>query len=179
MRRLLLLLAIASLTPGVAAQQRTTAGPIIHTAGAVFAVPSPDFETRTDQEYKVAFEVAGAAAAPDRLNQSLNTVARYLNIHAQAGVPADQIHAAVVVHGEAGWEMLADPAYRERHGVDNPNAELIRELTSAGAKVILCGQTAASRGIPTAGLIDGVEVALSAMTAFLVLQEDGYRVNPW
>jgi intracellular sulfur oxidation DsrE/DsrF family protein len=63
--------------------------------------------------------------------------------------------------------------------VDNPNAELIRELTAAGVPVVLCGQTAASRGIPTDGLIDGVQVALSAMTAFLVLQEDGYRVNPW
>jgi intracellular sulfur oxidation DsrE/DsrF family protein len=56
---------------------------------------------------------------------------------------------------------------------------LIRELTAAGVPVVLCGQTAASRGIPTDGLIDGVQVALSAMTAFLVLQEDGYRVNPW
>lgn len=179
MRHLLPLAALALLVPGLSAQQRTSAGPIIHSAGAVYDVPSPDFTTRPDQEYKVAFELAVASESPDRLNQSLNTVARFLNMHAQAGVPADRIHAAVVVHGTAGWEMLDDEAYRERHGVDNPNAELIRELTSVGAQVILCGQTAASRGIPTDGLIDGVQMALSAMTAFLVLQEDGYRVNPW
>ena len=29
------------------------------------------------------------------------------------------------------------------------------------------------------GLIDGVQLSLSAMTAFLVLQDEGYRVNPW
>jgi intracellular sulfur oxidation DsrE/DsrF family protein len=162
-----------------AAQQAPKTGPIIESAGAVFAVPSPGFATRPDQDYKVAFEVAVASADPGRLNPSFNSVARYLNMHAQAGVPRERIHAAIVVHGTAGWELLDDAAYRERHGVDNPNAELIRELTAAGVPVVLCGQTAASRGIPTDGLIDGVQVALSAMTAFLVLQEDGYRVNPW
>lgn len=179
MRYLTTLTTILILAQGAAAQQRSQAGPIIHSAGAVYAVPSPDFVTRTDQDYKVAFEVSVASARPDQLNQSLNTVARYLNMHAQAGVPRDRIRAAIVVHGTAGWEMLDDEAYREKHGVDNPNAELIRELASAGVEVILCGQTAASRGIPTDGLIDEVQVALSAMTALLILQEDGYRVNPW
>ena len=113
------------------------------------------------------------------LNVSLNSVARFINMHAAAGVPRENIRAAVVVHGSAGWELLNDAGYRERHGVGNPNAELIRELTAFGARVILCGQTAASRGIPRDQVMSGVEVALSAMTAFLVLQEDGYRVNPW
>ena len=75
--------------------------------------------------------------------------------------------------------MLDDDAYRERHGVPNPNSELIRELDRAGVRVILCGQTAAARGIPLEGVMDEVEIALSAMTAFLVLQDDGFRVNPW
>ena len=179
MRHLAPLTALLLLASVAEAQQRTLPGPIIHSAGAVFSVPSTDFETALDQEYKVAFEIASAASSPDRLNTSLNTVARYLNMHAQAGVPEDNIHAAIVVHGTAGWEMLDDDAYRERHGVDNPNAELIRELVASGTQVILCGQTVAGRGIPTDRLADGVQLALSAMTAFLVLQEDGYRVNPW
>jgi intracellular sulfur oxidation DsrE/DsrF family protein len=173
-------LTILLLTATVAqAQESRAAGPIIQSAGAVFEVSDPAFPTPRNQEYKVAFEVAQAADSPDQLNVALNSVARFLNMHARAGVPRDQIHAAVVVHGSAGWEVLDHAAYRDRYGVDNPNAELIRELTDVGAQVILCGQTAASRGIPRDGLVDGVDVALSAMTAFLVLQEDGYRVNPW
>lgn len=179
MRYLISVSALLVLATGVDAQQRSEPGPVIHGAGAVFGVPNPDFATPTDLEYKLAFEISTASSTPDRLNESLNTVARYLNMHAQAGVPVDQIRAAVVVHGTAGWEVLDHQAYRNRHGVDNPNAALIRELTEVGVKVILCGQTAASRGIPTDGLIGGVEVTLSAMTAFLVLQEEGYRVNPW
>lgn len=162
----------------IAAQQRTQTGPIIESAGAVFSV-SPDMPTPTDRDYKVAFEVASPAPSPDRMNQSINTVARFLNMHAQAGVPADRLSGAIVAHGAASFELLDDEAYRTRFGVDNPNGELIRELIAAGQPVILCGQSAASRGVPTDGLIPGVQVALSAMTAFLLLQDEGYRVNPW
>jgi len=178
MRPTLALLALLALSTPLYAQE-SSPGPAIQSFGAVFDVSDPDFATRTDMEYKVAFEIAQASNSPDRVNASLNSVARFINMHAAAGVPRENIRAAVVVHGSAGWELLDNAAYRERHGVDNPNAELIRELTAFGAKVILCGQTAASRGIPRDGLLGGVEVALSAMTAFLVLQEDGYRVNPW
>jgi hypothetical protein len=89
MRHLSPLIALALLAPAAGAQQRSQSGPIIHSTGAVYAVPSPDFETARDQEYKVAFEIGSASPSPDRLNVSLNTVARYLNMHAQAGVPAD------------------------------------------------------------------------------------------
>lgn len=174
---LAILTLLAFSTPALA--QEAAPGPAIRSFGAVFGVADPDFSTPTDMEYKVAFEISQASNSPERVNAALNTVARFINMHAAAGVPRENIRAAVVVHGSAGWELLDDDAYRARHGVNNPNAELIRELTAFGARVILCGQTAASRGIPRDGLLSGVEVALSAMTAFLVLQEDGYHVNPW
>jgi len=161
------------------AQMSSSTGPVIHSAGPVFEISAPEFATPLDQEYKLAFEMAQAADSPDQLNVVLNTVARYLNMHGQAGLPADQVTAAVVVHGTAGWEVLDHDAYREKHGVDNPNAALIKELVAAGVKVILCGQTASARGIPRDRVMEEVQVALSAMTAFLVLQEQGFRVNPW
>lgn len=171
-------LAIALGSAPVEAQQRTQAGPMIHSGGAVFSV-SPDFATPTDAEYKVAFELAAPASSPDRPNAAINTVARFLNMHAQAGVPPENLSGAIVAHGGSSFELLNNEAYRARFGVDNPNAELIAELIANGQPVLLCGQSAASRGVPTDQLIPGVEVALSAMTAFLVLQERGYRVNPW
>ena len=174
----LALAATLAATQHAEAQTRTQAGPMIRSGGAVFAV-DPDYATPTDREYKVAFEIAAPAPEPDRLNASINTVARFLNMHAQAGVPQDQLSGAIVAHGPASFELLDNEAYRARFGVGNPNAELLKELIAAGQPVILCGQSAASRGVPVEGLIPGVEVALSAMTAFLVLQGDGYRVNPW
>ena len=173
------LLVTMLLSASAVSAQSSAAGPIIESAGAVFRIENPDFATPADMDFKVAFEVAAPAPSPDQLNVTLNSVARFLNMHAQAGVPRDRVQAAVVVHGPAGWEMVDDEAYRERNGVPNPNAALIRELHEAGVKVILCGQTAASRGIPRDRLLPEVQMALSAMTAFLVLQEEGFRVNPW
>jgi len=178
MRRLTVFLALAFFTADAGAQQRASAGPMITSAGAVFSV-SPDLATPLDRDYKVAFEIAAPSNAPDRMNQSINTVARFLNMHAQAGVPENRLSGAIVAHGGASFELLDDEAYRAKFGVANPNAELIRELIAAGQPVLLCGQSAASRGVNHADLIPGVKVALSAMTAFMILQADGYRVNPW
>lgn len=167
------------LVPGPLQAQHRMKGPVIHSLGAVFEVSDPDMPTRLDVEYKLAFEMARPATSPEESNVVLNSVARFLNMHARAGVPRDRVHAAVVVHGAAAWELLDDEAYRARHGVENRNLAAIRELTAAGVRIILCGQTAASRGIPREDVAGGVEVALSAMTAFLLLQDEGYRVNPW
>jgi len=178
MRFVTALIAALLLAPGLSAQQRTEAGPMITSGGSVFVV-DPDFATPIDGNYRAAFEIATPSQAPDRLNSTINTVARFLNMHAQAGVLPEQLSGAIVAHGAASFELLDDEAYRARHGVDNPNADLIRELIAAGQPVILCGQSAASRGVNPEDLIPGVQVALSAMTAFMVLQDMGYRVNPW
>lgn len=175
---ILLTLGLALPADALAQERSTRAGPVIDDFGAVFEVEA-DVPTPTDRAYKLAFEVAAPSPSPEELNVGFNTAARFLNMHAQAGVPEDQLDAAIVVHGGASFELLDDEAYRARFGTDNPNADLIRALLAEGGRVILCGQSAASRGVPVDGLVPGVEVALSAMTAFLLLQDEGYRVNPW
>jgi intracellular sulfur oxidation DsrE/DsrF family protein len=174
-----LLLALSLLPTALSAQEAAVPGPVIFSTGAVFPIPDADYATPPDLDYHLAFEVGQASPSPNQLNAALNSVARFLNMHVQAGVPRERVRAAVVVHGTAGWEILDESAYRERYGVANPNRELIGELLDNGVQVILCGQTATSRGIPDKSRIKGVQVALSAMTAFVVLQEQGYRVNPW
>ncbi len=52
-------------------------------------------------------------------------------------------------------------------------------MLEAGVRFIVCGQSAAGQGVANDDLIDGVEVALSAMTAHALLQQQGYTVNPF
>ncbi|MDZ7781007.1 MAG: DsrE family protein [Gemmatimonadota bacterium] len=158
-------------------QDSAEAGPTIDSGGAVFPV-SPTLETPTELDYRVAFDVADGSG-PEQVSVSLNTVARFLNMHARAGVPAEGIDAAIVIHGTAVMDVLNASAYHRREGTRNPNAPLIRELLDAGTRIIVCGQSAASRGVDSTEFIEGVDVALSAMTAFVILQSEGYRVNPW
>lgn len=187
---------VACAAPTLSAQISPTPGPVILSGGAVFDVVSPTFTTPLNHDYRVVFEIVNGVATEEAAggagtaagnppaarrapNQQLNTVARFLNMQVRAGVPRERIQLAAVIHGSAGKDMLDDATYRERYGTDNPSGPLIRELLSAGVRVVLCGQTAAGRDIPTNRLIPGVQVALSAMTAMTVLQSNGYTFNPW
>ena len=159
--------------------RQSSPGPIVNAGGATFPVENPTFETLIDRQYKAVFELRAPASIPDLRNQTLNTMARYLNMHARAGVLRENLRVAGVVHGGAALELLADEHYQAAHGVDNPNKELIAEIIAGGGQVILCGQTAGARGISADQLLPGVQLALSAMTAMTVLQQDGYEVILW
>ncbi len=150
-------------------------GPVIEEFGAVFDVREIDWGT-PDVEYRAVFDVRDPAETPGERNRSIETVARYLNMHARAGVPREKLHAVLVLHGGAAKGALSDDAYRERFGTANPDRELIRALIDAGAEVVLCGQSAMSRGFPAADLAPGVRLALSAMTALVAYQQQEYSL---
>ena len=132
-----------------------------------------------DAVFRVAFDAyrRGKDSAP----QTFISVARLLNMHAKAGVPVDRTMAAIVVHGAASFDLLSDEAHEHRfEGAKNPSREVLEQLLANNVRVILCGQNALSLGIdPSSELLPGVEVALSAMTAHALLQQQGYTVNPF
>jgi len=160
----------------VAAAGSAGTGPVIDRFGPVYDVPRPDFVTPTDLSYRAVFDVAPSPEAVDQLNPRIESLARFLNMHVRAGVKAEQIKLALVVHGAAGKDMLSSAAYKARFGVENPNASLLAALHANGVRIIVCGQTAAHKGFGREELAPGVEVALSAMTALVALQSDGYRL---
>lgn len=174
-----LALLLGALGPsGAAGQALATpeAGPVIHGYGAVYPVPDPTFATPAPESLRVVFEVAQGAEDPGEVNVRINTVARFLNMHAQAGVSADELGVALVLHGTAGKDALGNAGYRERFGVDNPNLDLLEQLMHAGVEVVLCGQTAMHRGLPADELAPSVKMALSAMTAMASFQSRGYAL---
>ena len=54
--------------------------------------------------------------------------------------------------------------------------ELNRTL---GVYIYVCGQSAAYYDVATEDLLPGVDMALSAMTAHTMLQQQGYAINPF
>lgn len=155
-----------------------TTGPVFEEYGPVAPVET-DFEIPEDAEFKVAFDVA-AGAETGELNHTLQSAARFINMHARAGVPLENIEVAVVVHGKASEDLLGAGEYeKRRESAENANIVLITALIDKGVRVILCGQSAAAYGISNDMLAPGVEMALSAMTVHALLQQDGYTVNPF
>ena len=176
MKKLLLLFGIClSLTFQISAQEKNDHGKIIKDYGQSFDVENPDIITDTNAELKVIFDISQSSEDKSVVNKQIETAARFLNMHAKEGMKPGQLHTAMTIHGGAWQDVMTNEAYKEKFGVDNPNLELINQLTEAGVDVILCGQTAGARGLNKTNVSPDVKFALSAMTALLQYQNNGYR----
>lgn len=151
-------------------------GPVIEDFGAVYTVPDPGFPTDTQQVYRIVFDIHSSPEDPAVLNPAINTLARFLNMHARAGVPLRNLQVAGVFHNLASKDALNSAAYRERYGVDNPNEPLLEALEAAGAELYICGQSVYARGLDRERLAAPIQVGLSAMTIILSLEAEGYRL---
>lgn len=177
--RVTLMVAVALAAGVPAAAQDFTTGPVFEDFGPVADIPDTDFAIPDGAHFHVAFDVA-QPAEEGQLNRGFESAARLINMHARAGVEPMENRAAVVVHGRAVLDVLRDTAWDVRgRGAINPSANALRQMIDQGVRFIVCGQSAAAQGVAKDELIPGVELALSAMTAHALLQQQGYTVNPF
>ena len=137
-----------------------------------------DWHYPKDTQFKVAFDLA-KATEPGSINKTIMAATRFINMHVDAGVNPSDIKIAIVVHGSGGADLANDTYYEANNVQSNANAPLIAALMSKGVEFIVCGQSAAFYGMSKADFLPGVQLALSAMTAHAVLQQQGYTLNPF
>ncbi|MCW5515373.1 DsrE family protein [Muriicola sp. Z0-33] len=178
MRRGILFLGLALLffSPVSLFSQSKQSGPIIKSYGKVWEIEDPTYITNVSKEFRVVFDIMNSPESHSEINKSIETAARFLNMHAQSGVPKENLKVVLVVHNQASKDIINNQAYQKRFAVNNPNEKLVRELIASGAKFVFCGQSSLSRNYPVEETIEGVELALSAMTALIQLQDDGYQL---
>ncbi len=157
------------------AQTKET-GPIIKEYGKVWVIENPDFKVDPNKEFKAVFDIMNSPESHESVNASIETAARFLNMHAQSGIPAKNLKVALVVHNKASKDVISNEAYQKKYGTNNPNQELIKALIDVGGQIIFCGQSSVSRGFPREDLIEGVQLSLSAMTALIQLQDENYKL---
>ena len=126
--------------PALAGMDDFIAGDVVPSFGK-FA-PVEGVTLPADTHFKVAFDVS-EAGPDDDVNRGIDSVARFLNMNAHAGVLPENMKVAIILHGGAWKDLLTD----EARGSVNPNAQLIAELQAAGATFDLCGQTAAAHDV--------------------------------
>jgi intracellular sulfur oxidation DsrE/DsrF family protein len=158
----------------VSAAEEPNAGPIIKDYGASFSVADRDVPLVEGHQYKVVFELTRYSEDTTVINRDLDRVARFLNAHAGAGVPRENMDIVVVVHGRTLISLLNDDAYQSRFGSDNPSLELVRQLADAGVSIYACGQSLGFRQWHRNELASPVKVGLSAMTLVNAFQAKGY-----
>ncbi len=169
---------LAFSTPAFAGPEAFHDGPLIPGYGKIATVKS-DQPIPAEMVFKVRFDISKGAKAGE-VNRSLDTVARFINMHLAAGVKPENIQLAVVLHGQGAADVTKDEYYgtQKEHAL-NANAPLVAALIANGTRFYVCGQSAAYYGIENEDLLPGVQMSLSAMTAHALLNAEGYSLNPF
>lgn len=177
--RQLLTCLVALITAAPALANGPQIGPIIKDYGPVFEVPKGSYNLDKNTHYKVSMDASATGDSPGDINRHFVSAARFLNMHAKNGIAPDNIDFALVVHGPAGKDLLDDASYKERYQQSNPNTRLLEQLGDAGVTIYLCGQSAAYMNLGADEMNPTVTMAVSAMTAHVRLQSEGYTLIPF
>ena len=89
---------------------------------------------------------AKAAAAPDKVNPSLDKVARLLNLLGRDNIRPAPDDIVAIVHGAATPIVANSVVYAAKL---NPNLDLIENLREARITVAVCSQALYANGIST------------------------------
>lgn len=125
-------------------------------------------------DYKVVIDVTDGVKDSTSIMRTLNEVARSYNLNIANGVPQKKMKMAVVIHGGAIYGILNDEAYQKKYGVPNPNREVIDILKKEGIEFYVCSQILSFRNVPDGEILKSVDVAVSAKTALISLDQMGY-----
>ena len=148
-------------------------GPVFSEFGAHAAVEQTT-PLKPNSPFKIAYDVAKKADASQR-NRHMESAARFINMQVAAGVQADDIELAIVVHGQAVKDVLKPTDGTQA----TPQMKMITEMIEHGVRFYVCGQSAAYYQVKSEDLLPGVSMSLSAMTAHAQLQQQGYTLNPF
>lgn len=120
-----------------------------------------------------------SGGSPNEINSAIRKVARFVNIYAGAGQKPATVQIAVVLHGDATLCALNSKAYAKKFQTpDNPNIGLLKVLKKYGVEFCVCGQSLASKGFSAQDVTPEVNVAVSALTAIVNRQIDGFAYVP-
>lgn len=147
--------------------------PIIKNFGGIYEIPD-SIDPDEDRIYKIVVDLKTLQRDKSSVNPGLNNVARMINLHGLGGVDSDSLKVSVVIHGGATDVTLTDEAYRKRYEMDNPNIELLDELTEAGFEVYVCGQSLLARQYAYTEIDGNIRIGLSMLTVYTTHVLDGY-----
>ncbi|MEP7252026.1 MAG: DsrE family protein [Ginsengibacter sp.] len=145
----------------------------------VIPVDNPTEIPDPKMDYKILFELVNAT--PDSIikenNPGLDEIARVINLHAASGIPVKKIIPVVVVHAGALFSLMTNEAYQKKYKTDNPNLEILGDMTKMGIKFIACGQAMNFVGVTKEQLLPFVKISLTAQTVISGYQLKGYVLH--
>jgi intracellular sulfur oxidation DsrE/DsrF family protein len=148
--------------------------PVISGYGGVHPGANLPIRPETGIEYKIIVDVLHPNPDPAKLSNSLDRLARLVNLMSYAGVPPEQVHIVAVLDEGAGLLALTNESYRSRFKVDNPNLALLHLLKIHGVELLICSQAMAGNKLVERDFTADATVTLSALSDFVVFGQRGY-----
>ena len=176
MKNVFLTFCVFSIGFSIFSQEEISKGPILKEFGNVYEIENPDLLLENNKTYKVIFDVYTNGENIEKINPSINTVARFINMHAQTGIKLKDMEIVLVLHGKATKNVLNDDAFMKKYKTENPNSKLIAALKEVGVKTYVCGQSLTYHGFQKNDLSKNVGMSLSALTALVYYQTKGYQL---
>ncbi|ANJ67154.1 hypothetical protein A9404_06935 [Halothiobacillus diazotrophicus] len=143
--------------------------------GPVHVWPQAIDRPQPGTTYKALFDVTHTKSM-DKLNGSLDHVARAVNVFAAAKVPEDHMKFIVIIHGPATAIALDNKAFEAKYGHPNPNLKVIDDLHKAGVRLMVCGNALADNGFTPSEVNPEIKVAMSALSTLIIEQDKGYAL---
>ena len=110
--------------------------------------------------------------APYAIGNIMNHIRDYEITH---GMSSDDYEIVVIVHS-AGWKLILDNNAMVKHSADNPfQAAMESLLMKPSVKVLFCQNTANSKSVVKANMLDKVGFVTAGVSAITDLQDSGYR----
>jgi intracellular sulfur oxidation DsrE/DsrF family protein len=155
---------------------QTRVFPVVKSYGGIFEIPYAEEKPDPSLDYKIVIEVERESEHPDSLSWAINNVARLINLHVMGGVPEEKLDVVMVIHGGATYNTMQNIAYMKKYKTNNPNMRLLHELSEAGVKIFVCGQSLINRKVDRTKLLPEVKVATSMLTTLTTYQLKGYAL---
>ncbi len=152
--------------------------PVIEGYGGIHSTSGTAERPDPALRYRVVFNVTKASPTPDKVNPTLDRMARFINLLGGDGIRPMRGDVVAIVHGAATPLIMSDEAHRAKFGMTNPNLELIGRLHAAGAEVHVCSQALAGNKIAKEAVNGAVQVDAAALTTLANLQLRGYAMIP-
>jgi uncharacterized protein len=152
----------------------------VHSTIAAYGkvVPFPDAVEQPRSGSRIVVDLT-QGAEPDKLNPAIEKIARYVNIYGGAGKEPADVQICVVVHDDATLSVLNSDAYSAKFDTEgNPNLACLHQLHKAGAEILVCGQSLVAKGHEPDDVVVFVKTAVSALTALVNHQADGFAYVP-
>ena len=161
--------------------------PVVKNMSAmVVDVNEVDYKPDPNTEYKVVIDFTVFAKLdpdeehshdikPDAVNWGLGEIGRLINLHAGAGIPQKNIKFVAAVHGLSSQSFMTNEAYNKMHKMDNPNIELLNELSAAGVEFMICGQSLGE--VKKNDLLPLAKLSFTAQTILSEFQMKGYALK--